>query len=83
MSAPINLPIVTFDAFPIEMLDLREARLSLSLLLYYCFFKWVIFKPACSLNFDGQLVLYLYLILYNFSKCSAAVGTLTMGEHWL
>lgn len=40
------------------------------------FFKWVIFKPTCSLNFDGQLVLYLYLILYNFSKCSAAVGTL-------
>lgn len=50
MSAPINPPIVRFD--------LREARLSLSLLLYYCFFKWVIFKPACSLNYDSALPLF-------------------------
>lgn len=76
MSAPINPPIVTFDAFPIERIDLRESLFSLSLLFYDCFLKHeLFFNQACSFSVDGQRVLYLYLILYNSIKCSAAVET--------
>lgn len=56
MSAPINPPIVTFDAFPIERIDLRESRFSLSLLFYYCFFKHGLFltKPVLSVLMASQ-----------------------------
>lgn len=39
LSAHINLPIVTFDAFTNKRLDLGKLQFSQSLLLDYCFFK--------------------------------------------
>lgn len=39
MSAPINLPIVTFDAFTIERLNLREMQFSPCLPLDFCVFS--------------------------------------------
>lgn len=39
MSAHINLPIVTFDAFTNKRLVLGKLQFSQSLLLDYCFFK--------------------------------------------